>query len=151
MNKIKELIICSNCVMDTTDTFITFDNKGMCDHCTTFYNYILPHWNNGLGHEKKLDRLVSKIKSANKNSDFDCILGMSGGIDSSYLLYLVTKKLNLRPLVFHVDGGWNSQIAVNNIENLVDGLGLDLFTEVINWEEMRDLQQIHSVRLVRTT
>ena len=67
-------------------------------------------------------------------------MGMSGGIDSSYLLYVMVKKYGLRPLVFHVDAGWNSQIAVNNIERLVDGLGLDLYTEVINWEEMKDLQ-----------
>ena len=67
-------------------------------------------------------------------------MGMSGGIDSSYLLYIMVKKYGLRPLVFHVDAGWNSQIAVNNIERLVDGLGLDLYTEVINWEEIKDLQ-----------
>ena len=67
-------------------------------------------------------------------------MGMSGGIDSSYLLYIMKTKYKLNPLVFHVDAGWNSQTAVNNIERLVDGLNLDLFTEVINWEEMKDLQ-----------
>ena len=79
-------------------------------------------------------------KKEGKNKDFDCIMGMSGGIDSSYLLYVMKEKFNLRPLVFHVDAGWNSQIAVNNIEKLIDGLGLDLYTEVIDWEEMKDLQ-----------
>jgi N-acetyl sugar amidotransferase len=84
--------------------------------------------------------LTERIKEAGHGRDFDCIIGMSGGIDSSYLTYLVKEVMGLRPLVFHVDGGWNSQIAVNNIERLVDGLGLDLFTEVIDWAEMRDLQ-----------
>ncbi|BBJ00642.1 LPS biosynthesis protein WbpG [Ferrigenium kumadai] len=84
--------------------------------------------------------LVEKIKRAGVGKDFDCIIGMSGGIDSSYLTYIAKETLGLRPLVFHVDAGWNSQEAVNNIEKLVDGLGLDLYTEVIDWEEMRDLQ-----------
>ena len=75
-------------------------------------------------------------ESNNSDRDFDCIMGMSGGIDSSYLLYIMVHKYGLRPLVFHVDAGWNSQIAVNNIERLVDSLGLDLYTEVIDWEEM---------------
>ena len=74
------------------------------------------------------------------NKDFNCILGMSGGIDSSYLLYLAKEKLGLSPLVFHVDAGWNTQIAVNNIERMVDKLKLDLFTHVVDWEEMKDLQ-----------
>jgi N-acetyl sugar amidotransferase len=84
--------------------------------------------------------IVDGIKAEGKGKDFDCIIGMSGGIDSSYLTYLAKEKMGLRPLVFHVDAGWNSQEAVNNIERIVDRLGLDLFTEVIDWEEMRDLQ-----------
>jgi N-acetyl sugar amidotransferase len=84
--------------------------------------------------------MVEKIKKEGEGKDFDCIMGMSGGIDSSYLTYIAKEKLGLRPLVFHVDGGWNSQIAVNNIEKLVTILNLDLYTEVIDWEEMRDLQ-----------
>tara|TARA_B100000767_G_scaffold227089_1_gene216938 strand:- start:10944 stop:12044 length:1101 start_codon:yes stop_codon:yes gene_type:complete len=127
--------------MDTTDTKIKFNTDGVCDHCLTFDEYIKPSWNFGVGREEQLQELVHSIKESSKDKDFDCILGMSGGIDSSYLLHLVTKDLGLRPLVFHVDAGWNSQIAVNNIEKLVDGLGLDLYTEVINWEEMKDLQR----------
>ena len=133
--------ICSRCVMDTSDVKIKFDKDGVCDHCLAFDKNILPIWNFGKGREKQLKEIVDKIKQSSKGKDFDCILGMSGGIDSSYLLYLVTKKLDLKPLVFHVDAGWNSQIAVNNIEKLVDGLGLDLYTEVIDWEEMKDLQR----------
>lgn len=132
--------ICTHCVMDTTDSMIQFDENGVCDHCNTFYNTILPNWHTDNHGGKELNRIVDEIKNAGKGKDFDCIIGMSGGIDSSYLTYLAKKELGLRPLVFHVDAGWNSQEAVNNIERLVDKLGLDLFTEVIDWEEMRDLQ-----------
>lgn len=132
--------ICTNCVMDTTDTKIVFDEKGVCDHCNTFYRDILPNWHTDERGANALERLVKQIKAAGVGKDFDCIIGMSGGIDSSYLTYIAKEKLGLRPLVFHVDGGWNSQEAVNNIEKLVDKLGLDLYTEVIDWDEMRDLQ-----------
>jgi N-acetyl sugar amidotransferase len=132
--------ICSNCVMDTTDSKISFDSKGVCDHCQTFHTKVLPNWDTSKKGEEELVKILNQIKKEGKNKDFDCIMGMSGGIDSSYLLYVMTEKYNLRPLVFHVDAGWNSQIAVNNIERLVDGLGLDLYTEVIDWEEMKDLQ-----------
>jgi N-acetyl sugar amidotransferase len=132
--------ICSNCIMDSTDSVITFDDRGFCDHCTTFYSDILPVWNNGRDRKSQLNTILSQVKKVNKGQEFDCIMGMSGGIDSSYLLYSMVKDYGLRPLVFHVDAGWNSQIAVNNIERLVDGLNLDLYTEVINWEEIKDLQ-----------
>lgn len=126
--------------MDTSDSKILFDENGVCDHCNTYFEYILPKWNpDGLGKEA-LQKVGEKIKKDGVGKDFDCIVGMSGGIDSSYLLYLTVEKLGLRPLVFHVDAGWNSQEAANNIEKMVDGLGLDLFTEVIDWQEMRDLQ-----------
>lgn len=138
-----EHIVCTRCVMDSSDSLIEFDDYGVCDHCLTFDKEILPAWNMGKGREKRLSDIVNQIKKAGVGKDFDCILGMSGGIDSSYLLYLVTKVLELRPLVFHVDAGWNSQIAVNNIERLVDGLGLDLYTEVIDWEEMKNLQKAY--------
>lgn len=132
--------ICVNCVMDTTDSMIVFDENGACDHCRTFYQCTLPTWRTDDRGLRELQTVVEKIKEAGKGKDFDCILGMSGGIDSSYLTYIAKEQFGLRPLVFHVDAGWNSQEAVNNIEKLVDGLGLDLYTEVIDWEEMRDLQ-----------
>mgnify|MGYP000256368224 FL=1 len=137
---IRDYQICKNCVMDTTDSKITFDEKGVCDHCNTFYKEILPKWHTDERGDKALIEIVKKIRKEGEGKDFDCLMGMSGGIDSSYLLYIIVKKYGLRPLVFHVDAGWNSQIAVNNIERLVDGLGLDLYTEVINWEEIKDLQ-----------
>jgi N-acetyl sugar amidotransferase len=126
--------------MDTTDSEITFDANGVCDHCSNFYKNTLPTWQTDESGWEALQRIVEKIKEDGEGKDFDCIMGMSGGIDSSYLTYVAKEKLGLRPLVFHVDAGWNSQEAVNNIEKLVDKLGLDLFTEVIDWEEMRDLQ-----------
>lgn len=132
--------VCTSCVMDTTDSKISFDQYGVCDHCSTFKKSILPSWRTDSIGREILEKDVARIRTNGSGKDFDCIIGMSGGIDSSYLTYLAKEELKLRPLVFHVDAGWNSQEAVNNIEKLVDELGLDLYTEVIDWEEMRDLQ-----------
>lgn len=132
--------ICAQCVMDTTDSKIRFDAQGVCDHCVTFREKILPNWHTDQRGRSEIDRIADAIRSEGKGKDFDCIIGMSGGIDSSYLTYLAKEELGLRPLVFHVDAGWNSQEAVNNIERIVDHLGLDLFTDVIDWEEIKDLQ-----------
>jgi N-acetyl sugar amidotransferase len=126
--------------MDTTDAAIEFDAQGVCDHCRTFYRQVLPNWHTDERGQRALARIVAEIRNDRSDKDFDCIIGMSGGIDSSYLTYVAKEQLGLRPLVFHVDAGWNAQESVNNIERLIDGLGLDLFTTVIDWEEMRDLQ-----------
>ena len=135
-----EYQVCTNCVMDTTDSRIVFDDTGVCDHCTTYYAKVLPNWHTGSRGADELNRILAAIRKAGEGREFDCIIGMSGGIDSSYLTYVAKVEFDLRPLVFHVDAGWNSQIAVNNIERLVDNLGLDLYTDVIDWEEMKDLQ-----------
>lgn len=132
--------ICTNCVMDTSDTRIVFDENGVCDHCNDFISNIKPNWHTDERGKAELTRIIEKIKKEGKGKDFDCILGLSGGVDSSYMLHIAVKEFGLRPLVFHVDGGWNSELAVHNIQMLVDKLGLDLYTEVINWEEMRDFQ-----------
>ncbi|WP_026767999.1 N-acetyl sugar amidotransferase [Asinibacterium sp. OR53] len=132
--------ICTNCVMDTSDSAIVFDEKGICDHCKNYYDNTLPSWHTDERGMHELTIMVDKIKKEGEGKDFDCIIGMSGGIDSSFLVYIAKEQLGLRPLVFHVDAGWNSQIAVNNIERIVDKLGLDLYTHVIDWEEMKDLQ-----------
>jgi N-acetyl sugar amidotransferase len=132
--------LCANCVMDTSDSLILFDENGFCDHCKNYYDNILPMWRTDKEGTEGLMAIVEKIKKDGEGKDFDCIVGMSGGIDSSFLVYTAKEKLGLRPLVFHVDAGWNSQIAVNNIERIVDKLHLDLYTHVIDWEEMKDLQ-----------
>jgi tRNA(Ile)-lysidine synthase TilS/MesJ len=125
--------------MDTTDARIAFTSSGVCDHCITFDSQVIPKWHTDERGERRLNALVNRIRASGQGKPFDCIIGMSGGIDSSYLTYIAT-ELGLRPLVFHVDAGWNSQEAVNNIERLIDKLSLDLYTEVIDWHEMRDLQ-----------
>lgn len=132
--------ICTNCIMDTSDSRITFDNKGVCDHCNDFYTNVKPNWHTDERGKRKLDDLVAKIKEDGKGRDFDCILGMSGGVDSSYMLHYAIKELGLRPLVFHVDGGWNTELAENNIRVMVDKLGVKLHTQTIDWEEMKDFQ-----------
>lgn len=132
--------ICTNCVMDTSDPNIKFDENGVCDHCHDFEKYVKPHWHPDERGRSELSKIVAKIKREGKDRDFDCILGISGGVDSSYMLHLAIKELGLRPLVFHVDGGWNSELAVHNINVMIDKLGVDLYTQVINWEEMKDFQ-----------
>lgn len=132
--------VCKSCVMDTSDSQITFDNYGICDHCNTFKSKIKPFWSPQSRNSVQMIALVDEVKKSGKGKEFDCLMGMSGGIDSSYLLHKMVTEYGLRPLVFHVDAGWNSQLAVNNIQRVVDKLGLDLYTEVIDWKEMRDLQ-----------
>ena len=132
--------VCANCVMDTTDSAIIFDERGVCDHCLDFEQNVKPNWHTDQRGKARLDAMIGEVRSAGKGRDFDCILGLSGGLDSSYMLHLMVKEFDLRPLVFHVDGGWNTDLALNNIQVLVEKLGLDLFTEVIDWEDMRDFQ-----------
>jgi N-acetyl sugar amidotransferase len=132
--------LCSNCIMDTSDSQIAFDASGVCDHCLEFKRNVLPNWHPNEFGAATFRKMVTRIKASGKGRPFDCIMGMSGGLDSSYLLHLAVSEFGLRPLVFHVDGGWNSDIAVHNIQVLIDKLGLDLYTEVINWPEMRDFQ-----------
>lgn len=132
--------ICSKCVMDTTDIKIRFSINGRCDHCKNFEDNIVPNWHVGERGRIELDKMAKKIKRQGKNKDFDCIIGLSGGLDSSYTAYIAKEVMGLRPLLFHVDAGWNTEQAVGNIEKLIDGLKLELYTEVINWKEMQDLQ-----------
>lgn len=136
----KNYQICTQCIMDTSDPQISFDAQGVCDYCNNFKSAIQPNWHTDERGENELMVLAEKIKANGKGKDFDCIIGLSGGLDSSYAAYIAKEKMGLRPLLFHVDAGWNTDQAVGNIEKLVDGMGLDLYTDVINWEEMKDLQ-----------
>lgn len=132
--------ICSNCIMDTTDPDITFDERGWCDYCRNYYENILPNWHTDERGGKDLAEISERIKKDGKGRDHDCLIGISGGVDSSHVAYMAKEKLGLKPLLFHVDAGWNSEVSANNIQRLVDGLELDLYTEVIDWPEMKDLQ-----------
>ncbi len=133
--------VCLKTVMDTTDPNIIFDNNGISDYYHNYINKILPSWQMGQQGLDELEKIAQKIKAESKNKSFDCIIGMSGGLDSSYALYVAKEIMGLRPLVFHVDAGWNTDQAVGNIEKMIEGLNLDLYTDVINWEEVKDLQK----------
>lgn len=132
--------ICKSCIMDESDKTITFDSDGNCVYASHFFKEIKPNWHTDHRGEEVLLRNAAKIKKDGKNRDFDCIMGLSGGLDSSYAAFIAKEVMGLRPLLLHVDAGWNTDQAVGNIEKIVDGLGLDLYTEVVNWEEIKDLQ-----------
>ena len=132
--------ICTKTIMDTSDPNIIFNEKGESDYYTNFINKIKPNWNTSDKGFTELMKIADKIKKDGKNRSFDCIIGVSGGLDSSYTVHVAKEVMGLKPLVFHVDAGWNTDKAVENIEKLINGLDLDLYTEVINWEEMKDLQ-----------
>lgn len=136
----KNLQICSKTVMDTTDPNITFNKNGESNYYTNYVKNIAPSWKNDGSNFNELIKIAEKIKMEGKNNEFNCIIGVSGGVDSSYLVYLAKEVLGLNPLVYHVDGGWNSRLAVSNIEKIIDKLNLDLHTDVIYWPEMKDLQ-----------
>jgi N-acetyl sugar amidotransferase len=133
--------VCVRCVMDTTDPEISFDSEGICNHCRSYDRYSSPKIEraNSPEGERILQTLVDDIKAQGRGKDYDCVIGISGGVDSTYVAWMVA-KLGLRPLAVHFDSGWNSELAVNNIENILRKLKIDLHTVVCDWEEMRDLQ-----------
>ena len=132
--------ICQSCIMDTADINIEFDEKGVCNHCNNFNYAIIPAWHTNEKGASELKRLEKIIRQDSNGGDFDCIIGLSGGLDSSYAAHVAVTKMGLKPLLFHVDAGWNTDQAVGNIEKLVDGLGLDLYTEVVNWNDVKRMQ-----------
>lgn len=136
----KKYQICTNCIMDTSDPGIAFDARGVCDYCNNFEATIKPHWDTGERGRLALHEMADAIRADGKGHEFDCIIGLSGGLDSSYAAYIAKEVMGLRPLLFHVDAGWNTDQAVGNIEKLVDGLGLDLYTDVVNWESVKRMQ-----------
>ena len=136
----KQLQICKNCVMDTTDSKIQFDDKGVCDYCNSFNKDVKSNWQPSKDRTDELKSIASKIKKQNSGKKYDCLIGLSGGLDSSYLCYVVKEIMGLNPLVYVVDTGWNLNVAVENIEKVVKGLKIDMYTEVVNWNEMKDLQ-----------
>ncbi|MGI6687004.1 MAG: N-acetyl sugar amidotransferase [Christensenellales bacterium] len=135
-----EYQVCTNCVMDTTDSVIVFDEQGRCDHCNNFYNNILPNWHPDENSMQELLSIVEKIKLDCKDKEYDCIIGISGGVDSSYLAYYAKEVLGLRPLLYAVDIGWNLDVANSNVKKIADGIDAELITEALNKEEVRALQ-----------
>lgn len=132
--------ICKCCVMDTTDEDITFDSNGVCMRCNEYKERIEPEWNHGKGHEKELQDLITAIKKSGEGKEYDCILGLSGGLDSSYMLHLAVTEWGLHPFVFHIDAGWNLPVAEENIKRLTDKLGVELHIEHMDWNELREMQ-----------
>lgn len=131
---------CTNCILDSDDdAFITFNEQGVCNHCQHYKEEESRNSHNSTALQKQLQDHIDKIKRVGAGKPYDCILGISGGVDSTYLA-LKAKEFGLRPLLVHFDNGWNSELAVKNIENIVTKLGFDLHTVVIDWEEFRDLQ-----------
>lgn len=126
--------------MDASDPGISFDASGVCDYCNNFESLIKPGWQAGPVGLRHLEMMADEIRRDGRGKDFDCIIGLSGGLDSSYVCYVAKEKMGLRPLLFHVDAGWNTDQAVGNIEKLVDGLGLDLYTDVVDWESIKRMQ-----------
>lgn len=134
-----EYKICSRCVHDTSDPEITFDADGVCNHCQKFDDSISKQWHPDAKGATMLAEKIHQIKQEGKNQRFDSILGLSGGLDSSYLAVKL-KEFGLRPLLVHVDAGWNSELAVHNIDRIISYCGFELYTKVLDWREVRDLQ-----------
>ncbi len=136
----KDYRVCSNCVMDTSDSRIVFDEKGVCDHCRNFYENIKPNWDTGDAGQSKLNELLARIKRDGAGKKYDCLIGLSGGMDSSYVAYMAVREWGLRPLLFSVDTGWVLPVAQKNIDNIIDKLGVDVCRVLIDQREMMDLQ-----------
>lgn len=131
--------ICSKCIMDCSDPDITFNDEGVCNHCLRYESIVSSRVFDGEEGKKELGILIKKIKEDGKNQDYDCLIGVSGGVDSTYLAYLI-KNHGLRPLAVHFDNGWNSELAVSNIEKALTKLDIDFYTYVIDWPMFKDLQ-----------
>jgi len=136
----RPLVRCARCIMDTSaDTGIEFDEHGVCNHCRRYDQLHSSRVAAGETGRRALAEIVEAIKRAGRGREYDCIIGVSGGVDSTYVAYLV-RELGLRALAVHFDNGWNSELAVKNIEHVLKKLGIDLFTYVVDWPEFRDLQ-----------
>jgi N-acetyl sugar amidotransferase len=137
MNTVK---VCSRCIMDESANEITFDNNGVCNFCHNYDDVLVNDVHTGKGGEEKLEKLIQEIKRKGKNSRYDCLIGLSGGVDSSYVAYVIKKKYGLRAFAVHLDNGWNTELAVANVEQIVKRLDIDLDTYVLDWKEFRDIQ-----------
>lgn len=132
--------ICTRCIMDTTVPDIQFDDEGVCNYCKQCAERMRNELHYDAAGQKSLELLVDEIKRKGAHSDYDCLVGVSGGVDSTYVAYLVKKRFGLRPLAVHLDNGWDAELAVSNIEQILKRLNIDLYTYVLDWEEFKDLQ-----------
>ena len=126
--------------MDSTAPEIEFDENGVCTFCHYYENFIVKDLHSNKDGQKRLAKLISEIKEKGKNQQYDCLIGISGGVDSSYVAYLIKKVYGLRALAIHLDNGWNTELSVKNVEQIVKQLEIDLQTYVINWNEFKDIQ-----------
>lgn len=134
-----EYKICRRCIMDTSDPDISFDETGLCNHCTGYYERVEAELPYPEAAPAELERVISRIKEKGRGREYDCVLGLSGGVDSTYVAWLA-KQHGLRALAVHFDNGWNSELAVDNIKRIVEKLGFDFYTHVVDWEEFKDVQ-----------
>ncbi len=132
--------ICNQCIMDTTVPDIVFDQDGICNHCHDYNDRIIKDLFNDSEGQVRFENLIKEVKRRGEGKQYDCIIGISGGVDSTYVAYLVKRKYGLRPLALHLDNGWNSELSVANVEQVVKRLDIDLFTHVLDWDKFRDLQ-----------
>ena len=140
MSASKEYMVCVRCAMDTTAPEIIFDESGVCNFCKHYDQVLTKDLFVDKDGKAKLNSLIEKVKSKGKNQKYDCLIGLSGGVDSSYVAYLVRKVYGLRALAIHLDNGWNTELAVSNVEKIVNKLDIDLITHVLDWKEFRDIQ-----------
>ena len=128
--KKEEIKVCKHCVMNTTDTNLVLDEHGVCDRCHDYEERILPCWNHGEGHEEELKNLLADIKKSGEGKEYDCLLGLSGGLDSSYMLHLAVKEWGLRPFVFHIDCGWDLPVTKDNLKKMEAKMGVKFHNHV---------------------
>lgn len=131
---------CTRCVMNTSDTNLTFDENGVCNRCRDYEERILPWWKHGLGHAEELKKLLSDIKKSGEGKPYDCLLGISGGLDSSYMLHMAVKEWGLRPFAFHIDAGWDLPVTTENLDKMQKKLGIRIHVEKMDYDEMRRMQ-----------
>ena len=136
----REYRMCTRCLMDTSDPEIRFDEQGVCNHCHDYDRLVQQRVLTGEAGRRYLEKLVEQIKREGRGKPYDCVMGVSGGVDSTYVAYVAKTELGLRPLAIHMDNGWDSELAVKNIEETLKRLGIDLYTKVLDWEEFKDLQ-----------
>lgn len=131
--------ICTRCIMDTSDPYITFDEQGVCNHCRAYEQNIKRGLATGENGKRELAKIITQIKEDGKGNDYDCLIGLSGGVDSTYVAYKVV-QFGLRPLVLHLDNEWDSEVAEHNIEKTISKLNLHIEHCRVDWREFKDLQ-----------